>query len=92
MDDAETNEARPTVSFRFRNGTRNEMVEKYATFVILILCEKSQDRVDGVSSFCWFWIGSRKCWLFRPGRVKFDSWLYIMYYKRTYILRMKCNF
>jgi len=52
MTDAQTNEERPTISFRFRNGTGDEMVEKYATFVIVTLCAKSHDRVSCVRSFC----------------------------------------
>jgi len=51
MTDAQTNEARPTISFRFQNGTRDEMVEKYATFVIVTLCAKSHDDVCCVRRF-----------------------------------------
>jgi hypothetical protein len=54
MTNAQTNEARPTVSFRFRNGTRYEMVEKCATFVIVILCAKSHHIVDCMRSFVSF--------------------------------------
>ena len=52
MTDAQTNEALPTDSFRFQNGTRDEMVEKYATFVIVTRCAKSHERVGCVRSFC----------------------------------------
>jgi hypothetical protein len=36
MTNAQTNEARPTVSIRYRSGTRDEIMEKFATFVFTL--------------------------------------------------------
>jgi hypothetical protein len=52
MIDTQANEARSTVSIRYRSGTLNEIVQKYAAFLRVILCVKSQDMVDCVRSFC----------------------------------------